>query len=134
MKHLLRLSVLVVGACLTGCFSLDSATSPASGNEHILVTNYGWQLFNCIPLVCGNAKDPTDPSYGGPVAFFRDDVTMDKIQDRLMSHAARHGKTPTDLSYHNYDTIFISIPTINVSIPIPYIICYREIQLSGVLK
>ena len=101
-----------------------------TGQEHVHVSNYGWYLFHCIPLACGNASTGA----WTPWVIFRNDVTMDKVQDRLMRHAAERNKTPTDLSYHNYDTVFISIPFTGVPIPIPYLVCYREIQLSGVLK
>jgi len=134
MQITARLFLLAVAIGLSGCFSIDHAVSPLSGNEHVLVSNYGWQLFNCIPIVCGNATDPRSPEYSSPWAFFRDDVTMDKIQERLLKHAEERSKTPVELFYHNYDTVFISIPFTSVPIPIPYIVCYREIQLSGVLK
>lgn len=134
MKRLITLALIAAAAGFSGCCSMDYTVSPSTGNEHVLVSNYGWKLFNCIPLVCGNATDPQSPNYFGPWAFFRDDVTMDKIQARLTTLAAAHGKTPANLFYHNYDTVFISIPFADVPIPIPYVVCYREIQLSGVLK
>ena len=134
MNKSARLALAALTAAMSGCCTIDYAVSPLSGNEHVLVTNYGWQLFNVIPIVCGNATDPRLPGGGAPWAFFRDDVTMDKVQDRLMRYAAERNKTPTDLAYHNFDTIFISIPFTGVPIPIPYLVCYREIQLSGVLK
>ena len=51
-----------------------------------------------------------------------------------MEHAAKHGKTPCDLVYSNYDTVMWSIPLVEVPIPVPYLLCYNEIQLSGNLK
>jgi len=94
------------------------------------VSNYGWKLFNFIPLVCGNA---TERNRFGGCAFFRNDVTLEKIQSRFMSYAAQCGKTPTDMVYHNYDTVIFELPIMGLTIPIPYVLCYNEIQLSGVL-
>lgn len=71
---------MCVTLCLTGCFSIDSADVPQTGEEHVHVANYGWYLFNIVPLACGNAaEDPNLPSI-----FFRNDVTMDKVQQRFM--------------------------------------------------
>lgn len=134
MRKFVLVFLIAASVGLSGCFSMDYTVSPATGNEHVLVSNYGWKLFNCIPLACGNATDPMSAGYCGPWAFFRDDVTMDKVQKRLTDLAAAHGKKPANLFYHNYDTVFISIPFTDVPIPIPYVVCYREIQLSGVLK
>ena len=132
MKISRLLTVLTVALSLAGCFSLDSSRDPATGNEHVLVSNYGWRLFNCIPLFCGNAYNGRDQL--GPWAFFRDDVTLEKIQGRFMDYAKENGRTISDLSYHNYETVLFTIPSTAIPIPIPYIVCYREIQLSGVVK
>lgn len=135
MKKIIHIALIAAAAGLSGCFSFDTAVSVRTNEEHIHVENYGWRLFNCIPLTCGNATDPASGSHYGPWAFFRDDVTMDKLQRRMTDYAAMHsGKTLTDLTYHNYDTIFVSIPFTSIPIPVPYVVCYREIQLSGVLK
>jgi len=114
-----------------GCFSVESARIESSGEEHLFVSNYGWYLFGCIPLVCGNASE--DPFF--PIVFFRDDVTMDKIQGRFMKSAKemKHDKI-YNLSYSNDDSILFEIPGLNFPLPIPYVFTYREMQLSGVMK
>lgn len=116
--------------CLTGCFSVERATSEVTGEEHILVSNYGWSLFGSIPVCCGNA----DVDAFLPWAFFRNDVTMKKAQARLMEKVSASGKRVDDLVYRNNEKILFTFPLTEISIPIPYLICYREIQLSGVLK
>ena len=118
--------------CLTGCLSVDSGVSQTTGEGHLLVDNYGWRLFNCIPLVCGNATYGKDRT--GGVAFFRDDVTTDKVQAYFMAEAAARGKRPEDLTFHNKDTIMLQLPLLAYALPIPYVLTYEEIQLSGVLK
>ena len=101
--------------CLTGCMSTEVSKSEVCGTEHIFVSDYGWKLFNWIPL-------------------FRSDITLERVQKELADESKRRGKVPTDLVYHTYDTVTFDIPLVVVTIPIPYVICYHEIQLSGVLK
>ncbi len=135
MRRLFSLPTLALTLLLGGCFSFDSAISQRTGDEHILVGNYGWRLFNVIPLACGNATDPREEVQHGPWAFFRDDVTMDKVQRHLVNYAAtRPEKELVDLTYHTTDSLFFSIPFLEIPVPIPYVLCYREIQISGTLQ
>ena len=112
--------------CLSGCYTLDHAPVADTGREHVLVQNYGWTLFNCIPIICGNAaKNPKCP-----FVMFRDDVTMEKIQTRFDEYAAgRNVECPV---FHIDDSKFISVYSIPV--PIPYIVCYKEVSLSATLS
>ena len=111
--------------CLAGCFSLDTAPVRATGEEHVLVHNFGWRLFNCIPVVCGNA----DPDASCGCAFFRDDVTIEKVQAHLAAHAGgREIRCPV---YHNSDSVFFNI--VGIPFPIPYVICYKEVSVSATL-
>ena len=130
VKSLLLTALAGATLCLTGCFSLESAKPALSNEEHVIVRNYGWRLFYFLPIVCGNS----DQDAFLPWTFFQNDVTMDKIQERFMYHAAKRGKKPSDLVYTNYDTVMWSIPLIDFPIPIPYLLCYNEIQLSGCIK
>ena len=95
----------------------EVSKSEVCGKEHIFVKDYGWKLFNWLPI-------------------FRSDITLERVQKELAAESARRGKTATDLIYHTYDTVTFDIPlvVISVPIPIPYLICYHEIQLSGVLQ
>ena len=101
--------------CLAGCLSTEVSKSDVSGVEHIYTSDYGWKLFNCIPL-------------------FRSDITNERVQKALFEEATKRGKTAVDLAYHNYDTVLLEIPILYIPIPIPYVLCYHEIQLSGVLQ
>ncbi len=125
---LLASCLLLAGGA--GCFSVDSAVSTHSGEEFVVVRNYGWSAFKHIPLVCGNASEDA----WLPWAFFRDDITMDKVQKRFMDHAGKLGKTPVDIRYTDYDTVMFNVPLVQYPLPIPYLLCYREIQISGALK
>ena len=106
---------LCVTLCLTGCMSTEVSKSEVCGTEHIFVDDYGWKLFDWIPL-------------------FRPDITLERVQKELVAESARRGKIATDLTIHSYDKVSFDIPLVVVSIPIPYLICYHEIQVSGVLK
>ena len=123
---------------LSGCYTVELAKAPVLGPDvegHVYIRNSGWNILGCIPLVCGNATDPLVEVPHGPWAFFRDDVTMDKVQSRLVNYAAtKSEKKLIDITYNAYDTLFFSIPGLQIPVPIPYLLCYREIQISGTLK
>ena len=126
---------LVGTLCLSGCFVIDRGQLLRTNEEHILVSNYGWYLFDVLPLACGNAAEER----ALPFVFFRNDVTMDKIQTRFMTYAESYGRRAgvgvnvRDLAYTTRESVLFEIPGINFPIPLPYILTYREIQLSGVL-
>lgn len=122
--------MMLVAVGVSGCFSVDSAVTSSSGEEYAVVRNYGWKVFRYIPLVCGNA----DEDSWLPWTFFRDDMTMDKIQTRFMDFAAKRGKTPVNIEYTDYDTVMFNLPLVQYPLPIPYLLCYREIQISGGLR
>ena len=97
--------------------------------EHVVVSNYGWFLFNFIPLACGNAS----PKAAFPWTFFSDQVTSRLLHDRLMSYAATKRANVKELAFFRDEQVFFSIPGTQFPVPIPYILCFREIQFSGVL-
>jgi len=110
--------------CLAGCFSVETARVRPSNAEHVVMNNFGWKLFDWIPLFCGDASE--DGALG--CVFFRDDVTFEKIQARFAKYA--NGReivcpvwTPVD---YQVITVF--------GIPIPYVITYKEYTLSGTIR
>ena len=120
---------LLAALFLAGCFSIERGQVRTTGEEHILVSNYGWYLFNCIPLASGNTNP--DPIF--PWVIFRNDVTMEKVQTRFMGYVNGMKKDAKNLTYTSYDSVMFEIPGSNIPVPIPYLLTYREIQLSGVL-
>lgn len=124
-KNLVQLAAgVTMCLALAGCFTVEKAGITSTGEEHVVVANYGWSLFNCIPLACGNAsEDPTTD-----FALFRDDVTIEKLQARFDKIAGSRTVKYPHCRY--YDTVFLTV----LGIPIPYIICYKEISISGVLQ
>ena len=142
MKKMNILKVLLAtgAVLLSGCYSMEIATSDtlkasalSSGDskplEHVVVSNYGWYLFNWIPLACGNAT----PGAYFPWKFFSNQVRPDLLHDRLMAHAASQNADIRDLSFIRDEKVFFDLPGTNFHVPIPYVLCYREIQFSGVL-
>ena len=115
---------------LGGCYTLEHRHIAATQEEHVVVSNYGWKLFGAIPLACGNASGESN----SPFVFFHDEVTNEILQRRFMEYANSKGKVPSDLMFIDHNTIFISIPGTSIPIPIPWLVCYRDIQLTGVLK
>ena len=59
----------------------EVSKSEVSGQEHIFVNDYGWKLFNWIPI-------------------FRSDITFERVQKELMAESNRRGKIATDLTVH----------------------------------
>ncbi|MCR5414212.1 MAG: hypothetical protein K6F50_05740 [Kiritimatiellae bacterium] len=113
-----------------GCYSLQRAKVKSTNQEHVLVSNYGWYLFDTIPLACGNAS--ADP--WTPWVMFRDDLAIDKIQSRFMEYANGQNADAAGMHYTISDSVMLQIPGINLPLPIPYLLSFRSIQLSGVLS
>jgi hypothetical protein len=130
MRQIRLFALLGATLCLAGCFTLDSADVHSTGEEHVCVGNRGWYLFHLIPLACGNAAE--EPMI--PWVLFRNDVTMDKVQKRFMNYAKFYGKEHIDMTYYTQESVMFEVPGTDLPIPIPYLLTYKEIQLSGVLK
>ena len=131
--------ICAAAALCAGCFSIERAALPpdvgtaasvgkgTTSKEHVLVSNYGWYLFNRVPLVCGNARKEAFC----PWVFFRNDVDETKLQDRFTGYASEIGCDVDDLAMFNSEQVLLEV--YNIPVPIPYICCYREMQISGVL-
>ena len=130
---------VVAGLC-AGCFTMDTATNELLRNshhtgmegkprEHVVVSNYGWYLFNVIPLVCGNAREGAC----FPWVFFRDEVTTDVVHNRLTSYAARNGCHLAELNLYVNDSVLFELPGTSIPIPMPYVLCYKERLVSALL-
>ena len=139
MKNLLQ---FLAAACLlfsAGCFSLETTPLGADAGrsielygsnepatEHVVVSNFGWYFFNRWPIVCGNAH--VDRTF--PWRFFRNDVDENVLQRRLISYASERKCNVTDLQIFNNAEVLMSIGVGGVSLPLPYVISYRELQYS----
>lgn len=141
--YLLQLGLLALLGLTPGCFSMESAPIHAGSvgalriraaggapAEHVVIANNGWYLFNAWPLACGNAEEKS-PRFMWK--FFSNDVNADILQNRLSRYAARRGCDIEELNVFNDEEVFLSIPGTSFPIPLPYIITFRETQLSCVL-
>ena len=137
---MVKVILLTSAVLLAGCYSMDVATTrsltesalssvDSSPMEHAVVSNYGWYLFNCIPLACGNAT----PGAIFPWKFFSNQVTSELLHDRLMAHAASKDADVRDLTFFRDEKVIFDLPGTDLPLPIPYVLCFREIQFSGVL-
>lgn len=127
MRNLVAALALTL-AC-SGCFTLDRAASPllaANADEHVIVRNYGWNLFGCVPLVCGNA----DLSSAWRVAFFSDEVTPEAAHAALAQYATESNLDVRDFQVFDDRKAFIVSFS---SIPIPWIVQYKEVNVSATL-
>ena len=97
--------------------------------EHVLISNYGWYLFNCIPLVCGNAM----PGESFPWKFFADQVNPILLHDRMMEYANSKNANVKNIVFTRDERVFFEVPGTEIPCPLPFLVCYHEIQLSGVL-
>lgn len=140
MNRTIKASLLAGAVLLAGCYSMDVATtdslkgsamsaSDGKPTEHVVVSNYGWYLFNCIPLACGNAT----PGAVFPWSFFSNQVSSKLLHDRMMAHAAARNADVKDLVFFRDEKVIFDLPGTDVPLPIPYVLCYREVQFSGVL-
>lgn len=139
MKTFSRIIALCIPALLAGCYSMDVSSAKsldkvtiAPGDdkplEHVVVSNYGWFLFNAFPLVCGNAT----PGESFPWKFFSNQVSSELLHDRLTAHAAAINADIRDLVFIRDEKVFIlNLP--GIEIPIPYLCTYKEMQFSAVL-
>lgn len=127
---------------LSGCYSFE--TTPIGGGtadgmrlhasagepvEHVVVANNGWFLFNCIPVACGN----TSADATLPWSLFRNTVHEQVLHDRLTAYAAKRGCDLGELNVFNDEQVLLTLPGTSFPIPIPYVVTYRELQISGVL-
>ena len=130
--------ILPAIAMLAGCYSMDIASNAALDGgtvreaphaEHVVVSNYGWYLFNWLPLACGNAN----PDAIFPWAFFSNQVTSSLLHDRMMEYASSRNANVKELTFFRDEQIFFTPPGTQFPIPIPYVLCFREVQFSGIL-
>ena len=140
MKITILSIVAMFMLAFSGCYSMDIGTNAALQNselvdgidkpiEHVIISNYGWYLFNCLPLVCGNAT----PGASFPWKFFADHVNPILLHDRLMGYADAKDADIKNIVFFRDEKVFFDLPGTEIPCPIPFFVCYHEVQISGVL-
>ena len=124
MKRMVFLAVLAT--CLAGCFSVEVVESPALGSDsggHVVISNYGWTLFGCVPLVCGN--DNLDSWC--PVTFFKDEIRPELAHAKLVGIAEERTCDIKDLHFLGDNFVLFDV----WYAPVPWILVYKETNLSA---
>ena len=138
MKSCLFVILVSIAFLMSGCVMVEKTArhdlrgfeivgSDGRGEEHIVVSNYGFYLFNCILIVTGNA-DPVNPS---GAAWFSDEVTLDKMQRVLMQEVKQRRCQVTNIQPLCESTCYFSaIPYIGNTLGIFW---YKTAQVSATL-
>jgi hypothetical protein len=117
--------IMLIG--LTGCVSTEhtgkkvyqEGTLQNAGHQ-LHASNYGYFLFNAIPIVSGDTQQP------GKIAWFRDDVSLERVQHLLVNQADQQHAAIIDLAPTLSSTCWLGFPTFGI-------VWYKEIQVSGII-
>ena len=126
--HLI-LPVLCLVLSLSACAVVNVATVDQLNEQqlapdttavaHIQARNWGWYLFNFIPLVSGNLNSPGFPQFP---AFFRNNVEVELVVDLVTAKSRELGATmTTDLQSNDYSRWR----------PLTLVLWLRDIEVSG---
>ena len=109
-----------------GCFSVDVAESTVLGERsggHAVVCNYGWTLFGCVPLVCGNENLES----WCPITFFKDEITPEFAHGKLIALAEARDCDLEDLNLMGDNCVLFDA----WYAPVPWILVYKETNVSA---
>lgn len=134
------LFAILLGLGATGCCTryslkpdhLVGLTYAEGGGEvveHYQLQNYGWYLFDTIPLVCGDIN----PDAKLCLAVFKDHVRTDLLTAEFNRHVRETNTRPVCVATLNTDLVTFEIPGLSIPLIVPYILCYREVQISALL-
>ena len=125
------LTCLPLLACTTVSTTKQNSQIPVqtlNGDENgqILVSNYGYYLFNCVPLFCGGKDEDS-------LSFFSDNVNVDKAMQCLAKKCKElNVKNIADVQTKTNSTCFLSwVPTIGNTLGIYW---YKEVQISATVE
>ncbi len=136
MKKLFPL--LTLSALLSGCAAVEIASpvtppvelrgyKPGSTRQHIHISNYGYYLFNCIPIFAGDTR----PGKVGSMSWFQDDVRLPSVQNVLVEKVKEQNAQIDEIQPHTSSTCcFASIPYVGTTFGLVW---YKEVQLSAVI-
>lgn len=118
--------------CCSGCMSVNTSheENVLTGIFHkrgkqIHVSNYGYYLFNSIPLGSGSASNI------GSTKLFSDDANLDDVQAYLSRYAEENNYILTEVQPTITSTCqFSAIPFIGSTLGLFW---YREVQISATL-
>ena len=124
-----KLAFALALACLaSGCYTVRTAQSPILGPDvegHVYIRDKAWNILGCVPLVSGNA----DLDSWCPIAFFRDDATLEIAKDKLVKLAAKRDCDVRDTTYIDDSRVLVSF----FGFDIPWILQSKTIEVSALL-
>lgn len=123
------LAALALGLC--SCTNVSyTAARGENGNmipkaKQVLITNYGYYLFNCVPLFSGGEDD-------GSFSLFSRNIKLEKAMNTLKAECERLDvKKVSEIQYDEKATCFFSwVEIIGTTLGIYW---YKDYQLSAVL-
>ena len=124
LKH--AACIAVASISLAGCFSVEVASSPVLGEDvakHVTVENYGWYLFGCIPLACGNEKLDS----WCPFSLFCDEVRAPIAYAKLKDVARRENCEIVDFYMIDDNSVLFEA----YYMTIPWIMVRKEVSISA---
>lgn len=134
MKNFFKtLFLACVLSCICGCTSITYTEADASPEikggsgpcRQILISNYGYYLFNCLPLGCGGLSD-------GSFELFSDNVNLDKAMRTLKDECAKFkSESFSNVQVSQTSTcIFSWVPYLGTTLGIYW---FKEIQISAAI-
>lgn len=111
---------------LGGCFTVEEASTSALGRgvkKHVMVENYGWYLFGCVPIVCGNENLAS----WCPFSLFCDEVKMPIAYSKLEELAEREGCKIADLHIDDDNEVLFNA----YYVTIPWVVVCRNVCISA---
>ncbi len=127
---ILLVLILALTSSCTSVMQSEAKSSPKISDidgthKRILVTNYGYYLFNCIPLFCGGTED-------GDFQLFRNNVNQTKALNTLTKTCNKLGINElADIQSQTTSTCFFDWAPFGTTFGIYW---YREIQIAASVK
>ncbi len=120
---------LIVASCASVSQSEKSVTPKISDidgtSKRVLVTNYGYYLFNCIPILSGGRAD-------GEFELFADNVNQTKTMEIFKKTCEQLGATEiSNIQNETTSTCFFNWAPFETTFGLYW---YRESQISASLK
>lgn len=120
------LALAAASLSLAGCFTVNEAASPVLGDgvvRHVTSENYGWYLFGCVPLACGNEKLDS----WCPFSLFCNEVTPELVYSKLEAVADREGCELVNLHTLADNKVLVA----EYYVPIPWLVVYKDVCFSA---
>lgn len=127
------LVILLLSVVFSGCTGVNysephegAIVENADGKyKRILITNYGYYLFNAIPLGSGGHEDDS-------FSLFSDNVSLETAMEIFNAECEKYNVTEvSDLQVQRTETSFFSWAPLGTTLGIYW---YKEIQISATVS